>query len=146
MAGTVVFSYELSPNADVVKLIYKCTSDGSGNISSPTITQEGDLAYFQPNSLLTGVIGQVRIGPGAAGVQPTASFVVQLAKSDDATVDFLGGIGSACSNTVALIDVPATSVNGAGMELFHDILVPYASGVGASKYFTLIVYLWLKGK
>lgn len=146
MAGSVVFSYELSPNADVVKLIYKCTSDGSGNISSPIITQEGDLAYYQPNSLLTGVIGQVRIGPGSAALQPSASFAVQLNKADDATIDFLGGIGAACSNTVTLIDVPGTTVNGAGIALFHDILVPYATGVGVSKSFTIKVYLWIKGK
>ncbi|MHB8084285.1 MAG: hypothetical protein ACYDHZ_00465 [Dehalococcoidia bacterium] len=146
MAGSVVFSYVLSSDGRVVKLIYQCTSDASGNISAPTITQSGDTSIFQPNSLLTGVIGQIRINPGAGSVQPSASFAVQMNKADDATLDFLGGLGASCSNTNTLMDVPSSPVNGAGISLFHDILVPYASGVGASKQFTVKVYLWLKGK
>ena len=146
MAGSVIFSYELSPEANVVKLIYQCTSDGSGNVSSPTFTQQGDLAYFQPYSLLTGVIGQVRIIPGSSSVQPTDAYAVQLRSISDSTLDFLCGMGASCSQTNAKLDIPQTTTNGAGVALFHDILVPYATGVGASKGFTLHVYLWIKGK
>ncbi len=143
MAGTAIFTYDESPNGNVVKLSWVCSSDASGDVSSPTITEMGGLWHHY--SPLIGVIGQVRITPGSGANQPTNAYVVRLHPSDT-TIDFLGGLGASCSDTNTVIDVPATAATGAGLAMFNDIVTPYATGVGNVKQFTLSVYLWVRGK
>lgn len=143
MAGTAVFNIDESNDGKFIALTWLCTADGSGNVSSPTITQPGTSSVYKYNTPFTGIIGQVRIKPGTSSVEPTDLYDVQLNPQSDSTIDFLGGIGQNCSQTNTKFDMPLTSGNGTSVAVFKDILLPYASGVGASKQFTMTVYLYI---
>ncbi|MFP5213068.1 MAG: hypothetical protein ACLGPL_06780 [Acidobacteriota bacterium] len=111
---------------------WTCTADASGNVSDPTITGDGKEAPHY------GMIYRATLTPGAGADQPTDLYDVELRKSGT-TVDMLGGLGANLSNATPRVDMPVTATNALPVRLFADALVPYASGVGNAKKFTLSV-------
>jgi hypothetical protein len=142
MAGTAAFSYQMSDARKSVELSWLCTADGSGNVSSPTIT--GASGDFQWYTKFSGTIIRAEIAPGASAVQPSDLYDVELRPLSDSTIDFLGGLGDNCSQTTTRWGTPVDEVNGVAVQLVNDQLVPYAAACGASKQFTLKVLLALE--
>ncbi|MFA4826458.1 MAG: hypothetical protein WC593_15010 [Methanoregula sp.] len=137
MAGTAVFSYEESPSGKSVELTWILTSDSSGNVSSPTLSQAGCTNSYQPKSPITGTIVRAEIIPGTGSVQPTDLYDVELRSQKDSTIDFLGGLGDNCSQTTTKWDMPITETNGVAVQLVVDQLIPYAANMGDSNQCTI---------
>ena len=137
MAGSAIFSVSDSADGKVRTLSWACTSDAAaGTVSSPTLTNADGSKAVKYNSVITGFIVGARIKPDGS-TAPTALYDVELRPTDDATIDYLGGLGDNCSATVTAWDIPVGEVNGMGVYIPSKALVPYAANCGNSKLFTL---------
>ncbi len=143
MAGSAVFSYIEAPDGKSIELTWIVTSDGSGDVSSPTVTQPGSTTYA-PTRKWWGYLDQVTIVPGTSTVQPTDLFDVELRPSDNTGIDYLGGMGDNCSQTTTRIGTPLDEVSGVAFWVPGKALTVYAAAVGASKQFTISAVLRFK--
>lgn len=133
-AGSCVFSIPTT-GSGFTQYQWVCTADGSGDVSSPTITGDG---YTQK---LFGKLVQFTITPGTGGDAPDALYDVDLFDSNDATINYLGTSGDNLSQTVTAIGAPVTP-DGWSWFLYYRQVTPSASGCGASNKFTLSILMY----
>lgn len=89
-------------------------ADGSGNVSSPTVTNGLPSNFFTKECYLIGRAGFV---PDSGDTAPDAAYDITLLDGTVA-VDVLGGLGANLSQTVSTIDFPVTAANGGPQYLF----------------------------
>jgi hypothetical protein len=125
----------------VVKRSWVCTSDGAtGNIGSASAATITGTGYDE--TVYSGTIRIAEIIPGTGGDAPTAITTCLLVPTDDTTktLDYLGGLGAAASNTNPTYAMPIDSKNGAPLEVMGRALTVVATGLGVSNKVTINIY------
>ncbi len=118
-----------------VKLTWTCTAGSDGTVDSPTITGDGwDSAY-------SGLCRRARVYTGSVSSAGNVYLLPQDAYVT--TLDRLGNLGTSISTTAGAYKeaMPLDPVNGAPIVTFREILLPYATGIGAGGVFQLELVL-----
>ena len=111
-------------------------ADGSGNVASPTVTNNLPDNLFSEECW---VLARAAFVPDGGATAPDALYDITLLDSTTST-DILGGLGGNLSQTVSTHDFPVTVTNG-GPQYVFSLPVAAGSGYGADNGST--IYLWL---